>query len=86
MRTYQEVVACFAIENCKLLTTETEFNEIKQREKYKYKYIASCGHEHFVGIYSFISKYKRGILCPTCVIKRNSTKAKETMSTDKLHP
>ena len=84
MRTYKEVVACFAIENCKLLTTEKEFNEIKQREKYKYKYIASCGHEHCVRIYSFISNLKNGILCPKCVIKRNSTKAKETMSNDKL--
>lgn len=81
-RTYQELAECFAIENCKLLTTEKEYNEMYQKYP-KYKYVASCGHENCVHFHVFIGR-KTGVICPKCVIKRNSAKAKETMSTDKL--
>ena len=81
-RTYQELAECFAIENCKLLTTEKEYNEVYQKYP-KYKYVASCGHENCVHFHVFIGR-KTGVICPKCVIKRNSTKAKETISTDKL--
>jgi hypothetical protein len=81
-RTYQELAACFAIENCKLLTTEKEFNELYQKYP-KYKYIASCGHEHCVYFHVFLNR-KTGVICPKCVIKRNIIKAKETISKDKL--
>lgn len=83
-RTYQDVVSLFEKENCKMLNTEEEFNEIsKIGGNPKYKYLASCGHEHSVFFNVFLNR-KTGVLCPSCVITRNNKNAKENMSKDKL--
>lgn len=83
-RTYQGVVSLFENEKCKMLNTEDEFNEIsKLGGNPKYKYTASCGHEHSVFFNVFLNR-KTGVLCPKCVIERNNKTAKENMSKDKL--
>ena len=81
-RTYQDVVKCFTDEKCLLLTTEEEFNQMNTKTP-KYKYIASCSHEHIVYFNVFITR-KTGVICPNCVIIRNSKKIKDEMSNDKI--
>lgn len=83
-RTYQDVATLFEKENCKLLNTEEEFNDIgKLVGSPKYKYVASCGHEHIVFFNVFLNR-KTGVLCPACVISRNNKTAKTNMAPDKL--
>lgn len=83
-RTYQDVVSLFEKESCKMLNTAEEFNEIgKIGGNPKYKYNASCGHEHSVFFNVFLNR-KTGVLCPSCVIARNNKNAKKNMSNDKL--
>lgn len=72
MSYYERIKASMLENNCKLLTTFDEFVEIKKTATYtKVKYIASCGHEHEVGAYIFISR-KTGIICPRCMSKKNN--------------
>jgi hypothetical protein len=85
MTTYQDVVNIFISENCKLLNTEEEYNVIRDNNKYpNYKYLASCGHEHNVFLNVFKNR-KTGVLCPSCVIKRNTKNQKLNTLTDKIH-
>lgn len=59
--------------NCKLLTQEDEFNEIKKTTHcVKVRYIASCGHEHLVFSNVFKSRLT-GVRCPSCVCKTNNS-------------
>ena len=81
-RTYHDIVQCFEKENCKLLTSEEEYKNIN-KSRGKYRYIASCGHEHIVFFHVFLSR-KTGVICPNCVNIRNSIKKKETMKHDKI--
>jgi hypothetical protein len=85
-RTYQDVVNAFSNENCKLMTTEEEFNEINNKRisgKTLYKYVAACGHENNVLFRTFLYK-KTGVLCPKCIIIRNSKIRSDEMAKDKL--
>jgi hypothetical protein len=84
-RTYQDVVKCFQDEGCQMLTTEKEYNAMKLAKIpfHKHNYIASCGHEHCVFFNSFVSR-KSGILCPQCIVTRNSKRIKNDMSNNKL--
>jgi hypothetical protein len=84
-RTYQDVVKCFQDEGCQMLTTEEECNAMKLAKisSPKYNYVASCGHEHCVFFNSFVSR-KSGILCPQCIVTRNSKRIKNNMSNNKL--
>jgi hypothetical protein len=84
-KTYQDIVQSFSEENCKLLTTEDEYNTMKIQKINlpKYTYIASCGHQHTVFYNVFISR-KTGVICPNCVIQRNAKIQKEKTTTNKL--
>uniref|UniRef100_A0A6C0DFT5 Uncharacterized protein n=1 Tax=viral metagenome TaxID=1070528 RepID=A0A6C0DFT5_9ZZZZ len=81
-RTYHDIVQCFEKENCKLLTSEEEYKNIN-KSRGKYRYIASCGHEHIVFFHVFLSR-KTGVICPNCVNIRNSIKKKEQLKHDKI--
>lgn len=65
---YDNVIEEFNKRNCKLLTTNIEYNEIiknKKSNNYKLNYIASCGHNHNVFFNVFKSR-NTGIICPKC--------------------
>jgi hypothetical protein len=81
-RSYHDVVHCFEKENCKLVTTEEEFKN-RCNSSPKYRYIASCGHEHIVFFHVFLSR-KTGVICPNCVNTRNSIRKKEQLKDDKI--
>ena len=81
-RTYQDVIQSFEKESCKILTTEEEYKCIN-KNRAKYRYIASCGHEHIVFFHVFLSR-KTGVLCPKCVNIRNTKTSKEKIKVDKL--
>lgn len=81
-RTYQDVIQSFEKESCKILTTEEEYKCIN-KNRAKYRYIASCGHEHIVFFHVFLSR-KTGVLCPNCINIRNSIKIKEKFKDDKI--
>jgi len=83
MPTYQEVGKVFLQKGCKLLTTEDEFNGMKGQRNKKYKYIASCGHNHIVFFNVFKSR-GTGIKCPACVCKDNGETMKEKTKDDKI--
>jgi len=72
---YLDVVKCFADNNCELLTTEEEYNNLI-KQNVKYKYIASCGHTHEV-FYNVYRNRKSGVICPSCTIVKNQKTAKE---------
>jgi hypothetical protein len=72
MSYYEKVKATMLQNNCTLLTTANEYIQIVKETNYpKVKYIASCGHEHEVGASIFISR-KTGIICPSCMSKKNN--------------
>jgi hypothetical protein len=80
MAYYQKITTVMQQNNCKLLTTEDEFIEIKKSAKFpKVKYIASCGHNHEVHVNVFISR-KTGIICPDCVSKKNGNNKQGLMN------
>jgi hypothetical protein len=82
LQIYENVKNKFLEHKCTLLTREEEFNDLI--DKYpKYKYIASCGHEHIVYFHSFLSR-KTGVVCPNCITKINGEKRKKEMKEDKL--
>ena len=83
--TYENVIKSFEDKKCKLLTTAEEYYDMcKQNIKYKkYKYIASCNHEHIVFHNVFLNR-NSGVICPSCTIKQNSIKASILNNNDKL--
>jgi len=80
---YKKVQDSFIQKNCKLLTTEEEFIAMGNKKLPKYKYIASCGHEHIVFYNVFVSR-NTGIICPSCMTKKNSIIAKNRVQDNKL--
>ena len=76
-RTYHDIVQCFEKENCQLLTSEEEYKNICKSSP-KYRYTASCGHEHIVFFHVFLSR-KTGVICPNCVNIRNTKNIKEKL-------
>lgn len=82
MPSYETIVEDFANEKCTLLTTKEEWAEIHPRNP-KFRYTASCGHDHAV-FYNVFKYRKTGILCPSCTRQRNDLIQKIKMSTNKL--
>jgi len=82
IRTYTDTVNSFASNNCQLLTTEEEFKLIHDISKnttvVKYRYVASCGHEHIVYYHVFLGR-KTGVICPKCIRVINASKIKGQM-------
>lgn len=79
---YEQVQTLFANYGCKLLNNEVEFEEIAKNSKKgnrKYKYIASCGHEHNVFFNVFLNR-GTGIICPKCKTKKNTLLQKEKLN------
>lgn len=61
---YSDICALFASKDCRLLTTEAEYNENHMTKQDKYRYVARCGHESEVYCTNFINN--SGIDCPKC--------------------
>lgn len=77
---YEQVKELFAKEGCILLNNETEFEEIEKKGKNKkYRYIASCGHEHNVFFNVFLNR-GTGILCPNCKSNKNALIKKQKLN------
>jgi hypothetical protein len=84
IRDYQDICICFENKKCKLLTTKEEFETIKQNcRQPKYKYIASCGHEHNVFFNVFLNR-NTGVVCPTCINIVNRNNQLKKSKNDKL--
>ena len=76
MVNFPEVDNAFKEKGCKLLIDEEEFNKNKHSTIEKYKYIASCGHEHEVWLNVFKNR-GTGIICPKCIINTSAKFQKE---------
>lgn len=76
MAGYDRVNARFEQNGCKLLTTFEEWKHIRTMTNRKYKYIASCGHEHEV-FYNVFCSRGTGIICPECQTAKQSKISKE---------
>lgn len=76
MVTFHEVQKLFESKGCRLDMTEEEFVSKKRTKTQKYKYIASCGHEHEVWLHVFLNR-NTGVKCPQCVNAVNREKALE---------
>jgi hypothetical protein len=82
---YEKIKNSFDHNGCKLLTTKEEIDILSKPASAKYKYIASCGHEHIVYYNVFISR-NTGILCPLCISAKNAILSKNRMEKyGKLH-
>jgi hypothetical protein len=79
---YQIIQKTFEQYDCTLLTTEEEY-KLQNHRPPKYKYIASCSHEHIVYYHVFKSR-QTGVLCPPCMIVKNGKIKKEGFKDDKL--
>ena len=84
MPTFDEVRQVFANNGCRLLTTQDEFNaQVGTTKNKKYKYVASCGHQHIV-FYNVFKSRGTGIKCPACVCKENAEVMKDKIKDDKI--
>ena len=79
MVSFKEVNDSFAEKECKLLISEEEFNKTSHSTTEKYKYIASCGHEHSVWFNVFKSR-NTGVVCPACKNKKIGDDKKEQIN------
>ena len=82
---YQRIIEEFNKRNCKLLTTNIEYNELiknKKSNNYKLNYIASCGHIHNVFFNVFKSR-NTGIICPNCKTIENKNIQKNIIINEK---
>jgi hypothetical protein len=81
--TYEIIEEIFINNNCKIITTKNEFLEKKMTTQSKFKYIATCGHEHQIKFGHFKNSGS-GRNCPACVCKNNSInmKTKENNSSE----
>ena len=75
MVTFLKVKEIFESKGCKFEITEEEFNKTTHSIKEKYKYIASCTHEHEVWLNVFQNR-NTGVKCPGCVTADNRIKTK----------
>ena len=75
---YDALVKSFEDKNCKLLTTEEEYNVIKKEKvRYpKYYYTASCGCNNIVHHNVFMNR-NTGVICPNCMTTKNAKMKKE---------
>jgi len=80
---YTDVKTIFEKEGCVLLSTEQDYLNKTINTHPKYKYIASCGHEHIVMLTMFLSK-KSGIICPRCKYNEYSINMRDAVKDDKL--
>lgn len=81
--TYESLCATFMGKGCKLLTTETDYNEQHLVKQDKFRYIAKCGHENMVRGTNFLNG--SGINCKECAKKvvieklRDNNNARKTV-------
>lgn len=75
---YDELVKSFEDKGCKLLTTEEEYNVMKQENIRfpKYYYTASCGCNNIVHHHIFLNR-NTGMICPKCMTTKNAKIKKE---------
>lgn len=83
MVTFEHVKECFESKGCKFLVTKSDFDKEKHGIMEKYKYIASCGHEHEVWLNVFKNR-GTGIICPKCVVAEYSITQKQKAKTSPL--
>jgi len=75
---YDELKKSFEDKNCKLLTTEEEFNVMKKTKVRfpKYYYTASCGCNNTVHHHILLNR-NTGVICPKCMTMKNAKIKKE---------
>ena len=61
---YETVAGWFADRGCTLLTSKEEYDKGPGTNRWKVKYIASCGHVHKMGVMTFMQGH--GTKCPKC--------------------
>ena len=82
MVTYNEVKETFKKHGCELLMSEEDFNLEPRKAHDKYKYTASCKHNHEVCFTDF-KRRQSGLTCPKCSYTRQSIEQKES---SKINP
>jgi len=80
---YETVCKEFEDRGCKLLTSREEVEKLTCKPIPKFRYIASCNHEHEV-FYNVFKSRGTGIKCPQCISTENSKKSKENFQNDKI--
>jgi hypothetical protein len=63
MVNFKDVKDAFESKGCKLLVSKEEFNKKSHSSTEKYKYTASCGHDHEVWLNVFKNR-NTGVICP----------------------
>lgn len=83
MAAYDRIESAFEERGCKLLTTYDEYMKIKSDKNcnYKFRYIASCGHEHIV-FYNVFKSRGTGVICPSCQ-RSNQAKISKEIAAEK---
>ncbi len=83
MVSFNEVKETFESKGCQFLVSEEEFNKTKHSTAEKYKYIASCGHEHIVWLNVFKNRFT-GVICPKCINNTHIIQKQERSHTNPL--
>lgn len=81
MVTWDEVTQTFKNYGCTLLCNQNDFTKLYMKQKYKY--IASCGHEHEVWLHVFKNR-GTGVICPSCVVRESIHLHQHKMKDNKL--
>ena len=80
---YEKIVTAFKTRKCELLTTYDEWMNMKKEDNKKYKYVASCGHEHIV-FYNVFKSRGTGVICPSCQRSNQAKISKEIAAENPL--
>ena len=76
---FKEAYELFKKNNCELLYSEEEFNNIYKNSNTKLNYTANCGHNHNIQLRIF-KECATDKFCPNCVYKKRSILYKEDQS------
>ena len=81
--TYDKLIELFESNNCKVLTTKKEFENLNT-SKDKIKYIAQCGHEILINLHHFKSD-EQGRKCKPCLNLESRKNSINDRKDDKMY-